>query len=274
MAKRRRVLVGLGALVFGSGVMSVNAAFENSVDPGGDFRVVATEDLVVEPGIGFRDGSSPSDSYDSTLDGTSSNFYSESNNDFFGTSSPSTGGDDALGNDLSLSDLPAISVSDATNGAISIKVATLNEASTTTFSEVLQVRNDGDTSKDVGVKFAAFGADTDGPTDNNGGSVSETDVVDTYSFLDSSGNRISTDESHYSSLTGSASVEDQRVDNIVTVGPGAVEQIDLKVELTSSVVSAIADASNTGGDPFVGDQDTVQLVDTVRFGHNPDSTTS
>jgi len=257
--------------------MSVNAAFSNSVDPGGDFRAVAAEQLILEPGIGFRDGSNATDSYDSSLDGSSGNFYSESNNNFFDTdySSLSTGGSDGLG-DLSLSDLPAISVSDATNGGIQIKIATLNEASTETFNKALQVRNDGDTPKEVGAKFVTFGKDTKGPTDNEGGRVSETDVVDTYSFLDPStspAQRISTDESHYSGLSSGTDASEQRVDNTMTVDPGQTKQVDIEVDLTSAVVSDIASASQAGGNPFSGSQDTVQLVETVRFGHDPDGTT-
>jgi hypothetical protein len=273
MAKRRSVILGMGALIFGSGAMSVNAAFNNSVDPGGDFRAIAAEDLVIEPGISFRDGSSANDPYDSSLDGSTGNFYSESHNAFFDTSSPSTGGDDALGTDLSLGDLPAISVSDNTNGAVSVKIATINSDTATTFSQALQVRNDGDTDKEVGAKFVTFGADTDGPTNNNGGDVAEVDVVDSYSFLDSNGNRISTDETQYSGIGSPADASEQRVDNTVTVASGTVEQIDIEVDFTSAVVSDIASASNAGGNPFTGSQDTVQLVETIRFGNNPDSTT-
>jgi hypothetical protein len=261
---RRKAIVGIGMLATGSGAAFTSAAFNNRVDATGDMRVVAAEDLTIEPGISFRDGSNAGDPYDSSLDGSSSNFYSGSNNDFFSVSSPTTGGDDDLGGDLGPGDLPAISVSDNVDGNLVIKVATLNSASVHTFPEVLQIRNDGDTNKQVSVKYETFGADTQGDM-GQGGTVNTGEVVDAYSFLDSNTNIISTDYNHFNTNTISG-VTDQKVANTVTVGAGAVEQVDLEVDLNSTIVSEIASASNAGGNPFSGDRDTVQLVDTVRFG--------
>jgi hypothetical protein len=273
MAKRRTVILGLGALTFGSGALSVNAAFSNSVSPASDMRVVAARDLTVAPGIGFRSGTSPTDPYDTTLDGSSGNFYSETNENFFSTGTPSTGGDDDLGGGLSPSDLPAISVNDATDGSLSIKVATLNNASTHTFSDALQVTNAGDVSEEVGVKFEVFGVDTTGAQTGAGGAVEEKNVVSSYLFKDSAGNQISTDASHFDT-NNISTVGGQQILNSVTIPSGSTEQIDLEVTLDSTIVSQIASASNAGGNPWAGDQDTVQLVDTVRFGSDPSATTN
>jgi hypothetical protein len=272
---RRKTILGMGLLAAGSGAAFTSASFTNSVDADADMRVVAAESLTVQPGISFRDGSSPGDPYDTALDGTTisgANFYSESNNDFFAATSPQGGQDEELGTDLAPGDLPAISVTNAEDGNLLIKTATLNNASTITFEEALQVRNDGDTSKQVGVKFAKFGVDTTGDQDSQGGGVDEAEVVDAYSFLDSGSNRISTDDQNFRNNTISAP-SDQVVDNVVTINPGNVQQIDIEVDLSSTIVSQIATASSATGDPFQGDHDTVQLVDTIKFGNDPDSTT-
>jgi len=264
MAKRRRVLMGMGALVFGSGAMSVNAAFNDSVNANSsDMRVVSAEQLVVEPGISFRSGSSPDDSYSTTLTGPE--FYSWTNADFFDNNNPSTNTSEPLGSQLSLSGLPAVSVSNGQNGSLDMRVATLNQASSHTFSNVLQVRNNGDSAQDVGIKFATFGVDTDGDQNQQGGTVSEGQVPQTYEFRDPNNNdeKISTDNSGpYNN-----GVTDQSVANFMTVDPGQVRQVNLEVDIPSSVVSDIASASQAStGAPWGGDHDTVQLVDTIQFG--------
>lgn len=270
MAKRRRVLLGMGTLVFGSGAASVDAAFSSSVDQSADMRFATVGDLIVEPGIGFRDGPNADDPYVSSLDGggPDGRFYGEDNDEFFADTDPSQGGEDDLGIDIGREDLPAISVSDGTNGDLGMKVAVPNEIDEWTFSEVLQVRNNGNELKEVGVKFETFGVDTTGDQDGRGGEVDELEVVEAFSFHDnstSSVSRISTDPDHFRD-NSIGDVEDQRVDNPVTVDSGGVAQVDLEVSIDSTVRDQVEEASAVSDDLFSGGQDTVQLVETIRFG--------
>jgi len=272
MAKRRRVLLGMGTLAFGSGAASVDAAFSSSVDQSADMRFATVGDLIVEPGIAFRDGPNADDPYVSSLDGggPSGRFYGEDNDEFFADTDPSQGGEDDLGIDIGTDDLPAISVSDGTNKDLGMKVAVPNEINEWTFSEVLQVRNNGNESKEVGVKFETFGVDTTGDQDGRGGDVDELEVVEAISFHDSSISnnsisRISTDPDHFGD-NSIGDVEDQRVDNPMTIDSGGVAQVDLEVSIDSTVRDQVEEASAVSDDLFSGGQDTVQLAETIRFG--------
>lgn len=277
MAKRRRVLLGMGTLVFGSGAASVDAAFSSSVDQSADMRFATVGDLIVEPGIGFRDGPNADDPYVSSLDGggPSGRFYGEENDEFFADTDPSQGGEDGPGIDIGREDLPAISVSDGTNGDLGMKLAVPNEINEWTFGEVLQVRNNTTEPKDVGVKFETFGVDTTGDQDGRGGDVDEVEVVEAFSFRDSrlsnggSASRISTDPDHFRN-NSIGDVENQRVDNPLTVDSGGVAQVDLEVSIDSTVRDQVEEASAVSDDLFSGGQDTVQLVETIRFGTDPD----
>ena len=58
------MILGLGALAMGSGAAFTSAALQNAMAADADFRVVVEDDLVVEPGSAFRDGSNSWDDYD------------------------------------------------------------------------------------------------------------------------------------------------------------------------------------------------------------------
>lgn len=269
MAKRRSVILGLGALAFGSGAMSVNAALQDFVDPAGDMRVVANQNLTVEAGASFRNSDG---NYVSGRDGPK--FYGEDNGNFFSDGSPSTNQDDDLAN-LSLGDLPAIFVNSAEDGNLKIKLALPNKRQKYTFPEALQVRNDGTTDEEVAVKFREFGADTDGPQNGNGGVVSEDDVVGAFRFIDNAnGREISPNRSGFDASQSSLSVKDQIPAHSMTVKAGKVRQVDLTVNFDITEISIVEDIQSTSpGNPFANNNDTFQLVKTVRFGVNPDATT-
>jgi hypothetical protein len=241
-------------------------------------RVVVEEgaDLLVEPGVSFRDGPNPTDSYDSTLDPTAGKFAGSDNSGIFDTGSPSTGASDALGGDVDLDDLPVAFVSNDTNGDISIQVAVaLGE--TATFEDMLQVTNNTGSSVDVGIKFSAFGIDTttnnlSGPGDfgDNGGAVDIRNAVGAYEFTDGS-NIVST-----TTIDDPPTLDGQAIGNALSVTDGTTEQITLEVDMTSNVsqgpndleteVNNAATAANPGSNPFAEKEDTVQLIQEITVG--------
>jgi hypothetical protein len=241
-------------------------------------RVVVEEgaDLLVEPGVSFRDGSNPTDSYDSTLDPTTGKFAGSDNNGIFDTGSPSTGASDALGADVDLDDLPVAFVSNDTNGDISIQVAVaLGE--TATFEDMLQVTNNTGNSVDVGIKFSAFGVDTttnnlSGPGDftDKGGAVDIRNAFGAYEFTDGS-NTVST-----TSIDDPPTLDGQVIGSALSVSDGTTEQITLDVDMTSNVsaggndleteVNSAASAANPGSNPFAEKEDTVQLIQEITVG--------
>lgn len=269
---RRKTVIGLGLLATGSGATFTSATFQNSTDPASDLRVAVDEELIVEPGSSLRDNDGD---YDPSL---SDEFYGQDNSDFFSqnASEVTQGSDESLGSDVNLGDLPAAFVSNDQNDDLTIK-AVVEVGKSHTFDELIQVRNTGTDSVEVGVKFQQFGVDTTGDQDNNGGAVDEANAIGVYRFNRASDDtQISTDAVHFSN-NDIGGVGGQRVDNKITVDSVSTEQIDLEVDtgvnITGPAASQIRDAANINGNPFLGQQDTVQLVNTVRFGKNPDSTT-
>jgi hypothetical protein len=269
-------------LAVGSGSVFTSAAFNNRVNPSSDMRVVVDDSLLVEPGISFRTGSNPGDSYDSNLDPTSGKFAGDNNGNIFDVTNPSTDGSDELSSNIDVADLPVAFVSNDTNGGINIKVA-VQLGETATFDDLLQVTNNTGSSVDVGIKFSAFGVDTTLTEDpssnltNNGGAVDIENAISAYSFLKSgSSNEISsvgTDDP--------PTVDGQTIGSALTVSDGNTEQIDLQVDMTSNINAGSDDlvtqantAASTGsGNPFQKPEDTVQLIQEITVGTNASNET-
>lgn len=264
MPNRRTVILGMATVAFGSGAMAMNASFEQSVEPGSDFRVVAQRDLTVAPGVSFRDAGGD---YAGTINDTGTEkYYDDGNSSFFSDDNPSDNSTSKLGGDLSVNDLPAISVNDAEDGSLVIKFAVANTAAQTTFENALQVTNDGDQTEDLGVVFKEFGADATGGPAGSTGLVDVDDIVQAISF-EIDGTKISTDNAGFSESDAS----DQEVANAETIGLDETKQIDIVVDLqVSDIVQQIASASEADGNPFdATGHDTVQLVETVEIGVGP-----
>lgn len=277
---RRKTVLGLGAMATGSGAVFSSAAFSSDVDASSDMRVVVEEDLIVEAGAAFRDAS---DNYDSTLDPTGDGkFAGTDNSDFFANTDPGTDTEEDLGNDLDPDDAPAVFVNDLQNQNLEIKLATPLDDTTYTFNDFLRVKNETASQISFGIKFQEFGADTTGNQDSNGGNVNEASVVNDpttapdkgiYELKDSNGDQISTDGGHFDTNSIS-SVDNQQVYKSVDINAGTKEQISLEVDFTaSSIRNSIKGASSASGNPFNTIEDTVQLVDALRFGQAPSATT-
>lgn len=291
MTKRRNVILGMGALAFGSGALSANAAFQNSVTPDGDMRVIVDEELVVEAGAAFRDGSG---NYQSTVNNPK--FNGTDNKDFFNVdnSSLSQGQDDGgLGGDLDKSQLPAAHVNDQTNDDLIIKTAVPlgNSPNQWTFPDLLQVRNESTSKVHVGIKYDLFGVDTtngDGGTQGSyGGNVSEgyvpqdptTDDVGVYSFVaGSSADDTAVSNKQISTVDGQtqswSNVSEQDIHKDMKIDAGNTRQVSLQIDLgQSSIRTEIENASQTPNAWGTG-QDSVQLVQRLAVGTQADNDSS
>lgn len=262
MAKRRRVLIGVGALVFGSGALTVNAAFSSSVNPTGDMRVVAKEGLVVEPGIMFRVGTEPDSDFDPNAVGSFEgvNVYDSSLTDFFG------GVDNAGLSGINPGDVPAAAIDETVNGDITLQTA-VGIGTTGRIGNgsngVLQVRNTTGSARDIAIRYSSFGDDVD-PDD-----VTQADVAGIFEFKSGDNTQISPDPS---ATTGKKSLgildTPQVVANTVTVSPGGTVQIYMAYDTRGE---SIEQAIDTRGSPFDSSTDTVQLLEEIEIGTDPDS---
>ncbi|WP_434522740.1 hypothetical protein [Halorubrum sp. AS12] len=270
MVKRRSMVVGLGALATGSGAVFSSASFSNSVASSSDMRVVVEEQLAVEPGIIFRDGSNATDSFDpdsSTPPGSTS-VYDKSSDDLFG-------GNDSDGlSAISPDDVPAAAANNSENGNLELQVAVLLDVNGEIGEDtvgLIQVNNETNESHDVAIRFSEFGNDVDSSSGEPAAdALSEKQVVETYKFYDSSGNQISPDGSSADATSGVLDSPDgtspsQTVANTVNVSAGATEQIHLDYD-TVTHSDDIAAAADISGNPFNGSKDTVNLVDKLKVG--------
>lgn len=274
---RRKTVLGMGALATGSGAVFSSAAFQSSVNPAADMRVVVDGDLIVEAGNAFRDDSG---AYQSDI--SDGEFYGIEQNEFFDTADPTQGTGDALGSEFNTDDLPIASVNEKQNENLSIKTAVKNNTAHT-FADLLQVRNEGTEPVDVGVKFEEFGVDTRGSVSGKGGTVDEANVVKAYEFNAASNSDDKNPISYNQQVEkeGVSSTDDQSVNSVVTVNSGETEQISLKIDLsiniTGEMSEQIEDAA-TIGDAFTGGEagteDTVQLIDKIRIGADSKGETS
>ena len=233
----------MGALAMGSGAAFTSAALQNTAEASADFRVLVEDELIVRPGDSFRDGNGDFDPGNNAGEGFGS--YDREDDNLF-----ENGGLDGIDED----DVPAAAMNDAENDELEIDVVTaLNQRDT--FEEFLEVTNEGETVREVGIGFEEFGSDVDeedeGPT--------EDDVVGIYRF-ERDDFQISVDD-------------DDEFPNYLTLEPGQSRQIDLVVDTTDTDIrNRILEVAETDGNPFDdgGTLGTVDLVETIKFGTEED----
>ena len=251
---RRKTVLGLGALATGSGAVFSSAAFQSSVNPTADMRVVVEDNLVVEAGNSFR--------------GSGGAYLEDPSEDkFYGTGDGSLfSGSDSL-DSVDIDDLPAARVNDDQNGGLYIETAVKNRDENgnpivVEFPDLLRVTNEGTETAEVGISYQptndAYGADVG----VNGGSVPAGDVVDAYVFESEGGSGGKISPNTY----------DGDPANTTTVGVGETEQIGLTIDLgvgSGPIVEDIAEAASPGtSDVFNGGEyDTVQLLEEIRVGN-------
>lgn len=248
---RRKTVLGLGALATGSGAVFTSASFQSSVNPTADMRVVVEDDLVVEAGDSFRNGSG-----DYVSDPGGAKFYGTDNGGLFA--------DSETLKDVDVDDLPAARVNDDQNSGLYVQTAVKNRDEDgnpieVEFPNLLRVRNDGTETAEIGISYQptdqAYGEDV-----GSGEPIAAGHVVDAYVFKSDggSGGRIS------------PSKWDGGPANTTTVDVGETEQIGLTIDLTvGSIVEDIAKAASPGkSDVFNGGEyDTVHMLEQIEVGN-------
>lgn len=267
---RRKTIIGMGLLATGSGAAFSSAAFQNSVNPGADFRIVAAAQTIVRRGPAFEDGE------DSELDDWAQ--------------------DEFLNFDeLNPGDLPAAGANENQNDGLDVSLARQNSASEIRFSNFLEIDNTGTTEVSIGTTYAiddggeVSGYAQDGTTgwfnddyvdDLGNDNLSRLDVLKMFKF-EIPGNRLGdlANESGGSNLLLSPSPDDAETNgwtdgteeepsDFVTLGAGESITVDLVTELTGDQVSILAnEAASATGNPFNGNEtDDFQLLDSVFVG--------
>lgn len=243
MPKRRNVLVGLGALAVGSGATALQAAFNQSTEPGADFRIIAAGDLRVRRGPSFTQGS------ENTIGDVT--YYSNSDQASFINS------DDSIDwASVSPSDLPFVYANELENGNLSVSLGRLNTSSEVNFVEVAEIANEGSTDEQgVGIAYSN-GSGNDGMAPANytptwfnndsyslsdSGNITRGDIQDIFQFkTNSSSNLISPDPT--AGVEGPAATVD--------INAGASITLDLVTNLNGTNQVDVL-ASNAGGtQPF------------------------
>ena len=166
-------MVGMGALAFGSGALFTSAAFESSVTPDADFRVVVDERLLVQAGAAFR-GNQPDGTFDP---GTDSTKFAGAD----GTERPIFEDNTGL-EGFNAFDLPKMSANGGDNDDLIVENAVLNEEGVINFKNSLQIRSQSDTSVIIGIEIQEYGADGDFSSDSTGDHISRSRVRDIYKF--------------------------------------------------------------------------------------------
>jgi len=247
MAKRRSVMLGLGALATGSGAVFTSGAFEgNVVDPEADFRILS-DALRIEAG--------------SDSDGNIDYVDLEGDDDFT----------DFGNHPFDRDGLPHAEVAEnRINDELALQVGQETRSSYT-FDEILHVTNDTSTTYDVGFNYAAdvseegddygYGADAggDGSSDN----ILFENVNDIFQFEDNDGGDTGGDT--LISADPDASSDDRGLAaNTVSLDPGETMLVDLTVDTTDytgDINSVAASGDNTG--PWGEAANFVDLLDTV-----------
>lgn len=248
MAKRRGVMLGLGALATGSGAAFASGAFDgNIVDPGADFRILS-DALRVQ-------ARSDSDSNVDYVDLDSGDQFTD-----FGDSPFDRDG------------LPHAEVAqNRVNDELSLQVGQETRSSYT-FSNILEVINDTSTTYDVGFNYADDVSTTEnnGYGDNAGSQGSPDDILfenvnDIFQFTDNGegdtagGTRLSPDPNptDVDNTVGQAT-------QTIELAPGQTMAVDLTVDTvdyTGDINSVAASGENNG--PWSDESTFVDLLDTV-----------
>jgi hypothetical protein len=248
---RRKTVLGLGAMATGSGAVFSSAAFASTVSPSADMRVVVGQEfsnnLRVEAGDIFRsnngdfDAASGSSAVKTVHNIDSTSFFSSNELE-----------------DLEVADLPAAGANDKNNEDLSLAVATA-VGETATIGDggsndvgFIQIENNTPDEHDIQIEFASFGEDVGSA--NASDKVTADQVRKIYKFYDSGGEQIS--------RNGFGNIP-----NSLPVSSGSTEQIYLKVDTeTGDLYDEVMSAANAEDSQFTDEQDTVDLVDSIRVG--------
>lgn len=264
---RRKTVIGLGLLATGSGATFTSAAFTDSTAADADLRVVVDQNLTVRPGPAFNNADQKADFTNNTdfFDGQDINDTADGGGAF-----------DPNGDDESL---PLASAT-GENDNLSIKVA-VPLGSSATFSELLEIENELDSSVDIGISYDRnaspnqYGEDVDAA----GGGLATNVAQRAYQFkVNSTGNLISPDPADNDAVddSGGNSPDIGNNDDLpadtVSISPGSSKKVDLVID-TSTDSGVINDEADINSNVFGFQRDTVQLINGLTIGtiDNPTS---
>ena len=268
---RRSLILGMGALATGSGAIFSAAAFDSSVTPDADLRVISDERLIVEAGSAFADGGQldegdPSLFLDPVFNGgaVGAEFY---DNDHLG---------EKFNNEA---EPPAATVSvrdrDAAKARSGIDESNVDNYygvnddlgiysvvknyDTVRFEKIIRVRNTGSKAHDVGIAYDR-GADQYGKhtTEHDGNHVEpddvqaiwqfEVNVPGEFSFVNDEGPLISPKSGEAGAGTDSTIDDpDDRPNDFVELGPGETVELDLVVDTEGLLGDLIVEESQYQG---------------------------
>lgn len=265
-SNRRATIIGLGTLALGSSTLFTSAAIENAAAADAQFGVIVEDDLIVEPGIAFRQGDDAADDFNPQSGNAEDWAYERPSSGVFSGGNDFELGDGDFDGEDYRDVVPFATINNDENGDLLIEVATgLSEdgtgGQTDSFPNLLQVRNDGSTKREVGIRFSQLGEDA------ANGPVPIASIPDVYQF-ERDGTRISSGSDSLAvnevNADGTVDSDSQTVDTYLTLEPGETKQVELVVD-TTDIYDEILDAAE-GTDPFNNEIDTVSLVDEIEIG--------
>lgn len=249
MAKltRRNTVIGLLALAGGGGATITSAAFQDSVSPEADLRVVVDENLEVRKGVGFDTGDSK---------------YTDDDDFFSGNDIDDEGA-------FNGEDPPLAFVNDEVNDELVINTA-VNLESTVTFDEILEISNQTSAPVEVGIAYDRDAEQYGSDVGDGGDLISFETAQQVYQFEANDGD----DEVLISPDPGEDGVEGEN-DTIeededkpaasVEIASGETLQIDLVVD-TDTTDDDIESAVNENTGTFGETRSTVDILDEITVG--------
>lgn len=215
MVRRRKMVMGMGLLATGSGAAFTSAAFSQQTNPGANMELYAEKNLAVSRGA---------------ADFNSSYTISDK------------------------SDLPAayIDESGGINGALVVNTANRIQGSHT-FTHLLEVANNGDTTENVGFGYSTFSnlVDSSNTSGTSDGDVERSTVQALYSFevndAASPNDFTAADGNKISPASGNSK---DAPANWVELSPGETLAVDLTVDASGNIPDLRDAISSPSGNPF------------------------
>lgn len=158
MPKRRNVMLGLGALAFGSGAVSVSGAFDSSVtEPTAELQVLADARVRVK---------APSTIPSGDPDGFSSTTAAEKKDPL----------DDFTDSAFERTNLPTAQIHETDENDAYTMRAGVTTGESAAFRGIMEISNEDGTSHDVGINYGDYDGGTDGTESDPDGYGSDVDT--------------------------------------------------------------------------------------------------
>lgn len=239
MAKRRSVMLGLGALAFGSGAVTMSGAFSSDVtNPSAELQVLADARMVVRAPATIPSGDP------SGFTGTTAAVKKDPLDSF---------ADPAFDR----ASLPTAQIHQTDENDNYLMRAGVTTGEDAAFRGIMEIANNDGTSHDVGINYADYDSSTEGygsDVDTASWGVSNTldrqDVQEIYQF------KVPNDASYLPSSAAAAeyllspdpTVDSDKYKETITIGNG--ESAILVLDFNTSGKTGTINNAATGGNPF------------------------